>query len=567
MKTPLLFIIFNRPEQTKRVFEEIRKAKPVQLFIAADGPRYSRPEDIQKCRETRDAVSNIDWPCEVKTLFREKNLGCKMGATTAIDWFFENVEEGIILEDDCLPHPSFFTFCEVMLEHFRDDTRIAMIDGYNIAGTSDIPESYLFSRYGHLWGWASWRRVWNEYDVTMKVWESEKNRKLIKAAMNDKYQWNYRQWLYHETYMGRKDTWDYQWESYRLLHNQLSVIPKVNMIENIGFGPEATHTTQAHSYLMIEGKEMQFPLTHNTNITPDDSYDALLRPKVPARPMYIRIMKEHIKKISKKILPPVVYDLTRRVVKHRKAYTPAWHTLSYKPLNGIKLYFDSSGSFQRKMLEGSYDTYLFERLKNIDTRGKVFFDIGAHIGYHSYYFARLAGKNGKVHAFEPSKPNVDRIRMILDNNKDISPQIQVHNVAVSDAVSTETFNINNDIESGRSSGNFIESADPFWTREEYSQKGFAKTEVKTVPIDQFKKELGINDTPDIIKIDVEGAEHLVLLGAKELLTSKKPLLYIEIHSIVNMYNVVSLLHSLSYETTVLKTESNGTCFLEARPKK
>ena len=230
MKTPILFITFNRPEQTDRVFAEIRKARPEKLFIAADGPRNNRPGDIEKCAKTRKIIEKVDWPCNLKTLFQDKNLGCKIGATTAISWFFDHVEEGIILEDDCIPDQSFFPFCAEMLNHFKNEEKVVMICGYNINENSEIPYSYTFSRYGHLWGWASWRRVWKQYDVTMKVWKSKENRRKIKKAMGDRQHWNYRQWLYNETYHGRKDTWDYQWESYRLLHNQLSIIPATNMI-------------------------------------------------------------------------------------------------------------------------------------------------------------------------------------------------------------------------------------------------------------------------------------------------------------------------------------------------
>ncbi len=300
MKTPLLLIVFNRPEATKRVFEEIRKAQPEKLFISADGPRENRPDDIEKCKNVREVVSHIDWPCEVKTLFQEKNLGCKIGATTGITWFFNNVPEGIVLEDDCLPDPSFFSFCTELLERFRDNESISMISGCNENQSTDSPYSYIYSKYGHLWGWASWRRVWEQYDVTMKVWASGENRRAIKKAMNDNQMWNSRAWSYMETFNGRKDTWDFQWEAHRLLHRQYAVIPTKNMIENLGFGKDATHTTQTNSYLIMPRQQMQFPLKHNPEITPSDAYDRTLRPKVPARNLHIQFIRTHIKKILKK---------------------------------------------------------------------------------------------------------------------------------------------------------------------------------------------------------------------------------------------------------------------------
>jgi FkbM family methyltransferase len=563
MNTPLLFLIFNRPEPTRRVFEEIRKARPAKLFIAADGPRDTRPEDMDKCRLTREIVQNIDWPCEVKTLFQDKNLGCKIGATTGISWFFDQVEEGIILEDDCLPHPSFFRFCTEMLEHFRHEEKVIMIDGYNIEGTSALKASYTFSRYGHLWGWASWRRVWKQYDVTMKIWDKPENRKKIRQAMNDRYQWNYREWLYNETYLGNKDTWDYQWESYRLFHGQLSVIPAVNMIQNLGFGADATHTTQLTSHLILPAQEIPFPLVHNPNIVPDDSYDRLLRPPIPSSSMRTRKIKGWLKNAGKSLLPPLAYKGGKRLIRGRQIFRPRWNTLAYEPLKGLQVYFDPEGSWQQKMMKGTYDTFMFDRLKTLNIKGKVIYDIGAHIGFHSFYFARLVGQKGKVHTFEPHPKNTERIRMILDKNKDVSNIITVHEAAISDTYCTTEFNIHPDIEGGRSSGNFIGTADPFWSRESYKEKGFVKTQVTTVPIDQLKEKLGIKELPDIIKLDVEGAEYLALLGAKQTLLTKKPRLFIEIHSMRNMFQVTTFLSSLSYDMRIAHIEANGVCYIEA----
>lgn len=565
MKTPILLLIFNRPDQTRRVFAEIRKARPEKLFVAGDGPRAERPEDVEKCKRARDIVKEIDWKCDIKTLFQEKNLGCKFGATTGITWFFDNVEEGIILEDDCLPDQSFFPFCEQMLARYRNEEKIAMICGYNIGGSSDIKFSYTFSRYGHLWGWASWRRVWEKYDVTMKLWADKKNWKKIKYSMGDRRQWNYRQLLYNETFLGKKDTWDYQWESFRLLRKELSVIPSKNLIENLGFGADATHTTQMTSPLIISRREMDFPLIHNERIQPDDSYDIKLRPKIPARGVYARQIKDIIKKFSKNMTPPCFYEFIRRKIKTKK-FRPIWNELKYKPLNGIKLFFDPTGPWQKKMLEGSYDSFLFDRLKTMNLEGKIIFDIGAHIGYHSIYFSKLVGKNGKIFAFEPHLKNIERFKLILEKNKNGLDNISVYDFAISDKVGTEEFNLNEDIESGRSSGNFIGHADTFWNRSVYLEKGFNKISVKTYSVDSLKDNLGINILPDIIKIDVEGAEYLVLLGARQILKIKKPILFIEIHSILDMFNVASFLFSLEYNLTILRKESSGICFIEATPR-
>lgn len=168
---PILFIIFNRPETTKAVFHEIRKNQPFQLFVAADGPRREIFEDIENCRKVREIIQLIDWECNVQTLFRDENLGCKIAVSSAIDWFFSQVDEGIILEDDCLPDQSFFPFCQELLEKYRYDAKIMMIGGSNFQFNKNKFEySYYFSRYFHIWGWASWKRAWQFYDVEMKAW-------------------------------------------------------------------------------------------------------------------------------------------------------------------------------------------------------------------------------------------------------------------------------------------------------------------------------------------------------------------------------------------------------------
>jgi FkbM family methyltransferase len=220
-----------------------------------------------------------------------------------------------------------------------------------------------------------------------------------------------------------------------------------------------------------------------------------------------------------------------------------------------------------KMVDGSYDSFVFERLNKMDLRGKVVYDVGAHIGFHSLYFSRIVGKQGKVYAFEPSPKNVERFRTILDKNEGSRNIISIFTKAVSADIGVEVFNINNNIESGRSTGNFLESADTVWERGIYIQKGFTKVQVETVPIDAFKRVLSIKEDPDLIKIDVEGAEYAVLQGAKETLLRKKPVLMIEVHSIANMFSVVTFLNSISYEMELIGKVSHDVCYLEARPKK
>ncbi len=274
-----------------------------------------------------------------------------------------------------------------------------------------------------------------------------------------------------------------------------------------------------------------------------------------------------MKKFIKNATPPIVYSILKRIFIKQKIFSPKWVALTYKPLNGIQVFFDPTGPWQKAIINNTYDTFLFERLKSETLDGKIIFDIGAHIGFHSFYFARLVGPRGKVYSFEPNPENVKRLKLIRDKNSDIKNTITVFDIAVSNVLGSEEFSMSDDIESGRSSGGFIDTADTIWEKSAFKQRGFKEIKVKTVPVDMFKKELGIQELPDIIKIDVEGAESLVLNGAKNTILSKKPIILMEIHSTLNMFNVVSFFSSISYEMEVIKEEADGRCFIEARPKK
>lgn len=240
LKTAVLFLVFNRPDTTRQVFEAIRQAKPPRLYVAADGPRADKPGEGEKCEQVRRIATQVDWDCEVKTLFRDKNLGCKYAVSGAIDWFFENEEEGIILEDDCLPSQSFFWFCEELLERYREHDKIMQICGFNPLNSMDINESYFFSKYGPIWGWASWAQKWRgSYDVHMSNWPSIKKNNILNLSYIEK-QWRYE--LFDKVYMGAINTWDYQWSFAKMLHKGYSTIPKKNLVRNIGFCLDSTHT-------------------------------------------------------------------------------------------------------------------------------------------------------------------------------------------------------------------------------------------------------------------------------------------------------------------------------------
>ena len=234
-RTPVLFLIFNRPDTTKRVFKEIRRVKPTELYIAADGPREAKPDETELCNETRAIVKEIDWDCEIHTLFRDKNLGCKKAVSSAIDWFFDNVDAGIILEDDCVPDQSFFGFCQELLDHYKDDRRVMMISGTNyLYNKIEIIESYFFSRYYSIWGWATWKRAWELNDINMSFWPEYKNSRQLDIIFADENIKNFYKTIFQYGYENKVITWDYQWVFSCVSNNGLAIVPKYNLIANIG---------------------------------------------------------------------------------------------------------------------------------------------------------------------------------------------------------------------------------------------------------------------------------------------------------------------------------------------
>ncbi|MDB5266924.1 MAG: hemolytic protein HlpA-like protein [Parcubacteria group bacterium] len=276
LSTPVLLIAFNRPETTQKIFNEIRKAGPKKLFLAVDGPRSTQPGEAEKVRTVRDIEKQVDWECEVHTLFREENLGCRLGVSGAITWFFENVDEGIILEDDCLPDPTFFRYCEELLGKHRDDERIMHIGGNNFQGGSHMGASYYFSIYPHIWGWATWKRAWKHYDVRMASYPAFKESGQLEEILPNREARTYWLEIFDRYYEGRgKDTWDYQWVYAIWSHRGFSITPKENLVINIGVGRDATHTRDPDAFLSrLTLGAVPSPLVQPTTTALDEAADA-----------------------------------------------------------------------------------------------------------------------------------------------------------------------------------------------------------------------------------------------------------------------------------------------------
>lgn len=273
-KSPLLFLVFNRPDTTCEVFEKIREYKPKKLYIAADGPRDNREGEADKVVKVRKIATAVDWPCEVKTLFRDENLGCKKAVSEGISWFFEHEEQGIILEDDCLPHPDFFRFCENLLERYADDERIWVITGNNFQnGIKRGDASYYFSRFNHVWGWASWRRAWQKADMDIKFWPEWKKSSEWKTFWSDSVARKYWERIFDQMYRHEIDTWDYPWTASVWYHEGMTATPNVNLVSNIGFGEDATHTSNSNDPLSNAKTTSIGLIRHPENIHDDPIAD------------------------------------------------------------------------------------------------------------------------------------------------------------------------------------------------------------------------------------------------------------------------------------------------------
>lgn len=275
--TPIAFFIFNRPHFTQRVFESIAAVKPPKLLVIADGPRPEKTGEVGQCLAAREVIEKVDWPCEVLTEYSSDNLGCKRRLATGLDWVFSQVQEAIVLEDDTLPHPSFFPFCEKLLARFRTDERVHMIRGSNfLFDARPVPWSFYFSRFYNIWGWATWARAWEHYDVEMRVWTRLRETDWLERYLPRTEMAELVRYFFDETHAGRIDTWDYQWMLAGWLNDALAIAPATNLVRNIGFGAEATHTFEgAHRLDLMTIGPMRFPLRAPPSVQAHDRADLL----------------------------------------------------------------------------------------------------------------------------------------------------------------------------------------------------------------------------------------------------------------------------------------------------
>lgn len=270
VNAPVALIIFNRPELTAKVFESIRQAQPTTLVVIADGARANRKGEAELCAAARAITEKVDWPCRVVRHYADQNLGCRNRVSSGLDLLFAEFDRAIILEDDCIPEPSFFRFCDELLERYKDDERVMAISGDNFQfGNHQIAHSYYFSRFPHVWGWATWRRAWRHYDVTMNNWPQALEQNWLGTILPDQNAVRYWRETFQAVSDGIIDTWDHQWTYACWQQNGLTALPRTNLISNIGFGTEATHTKRHSKFSKMAVEPLTFPLQHPPTVERD----------------------------------------------------------------------------------------------------------------------------------------------------------------------------------------------------------------------------------------------------------------------------------------------------------
>ncbi|RCR67625.1 hypothetical protein [Larkinella punicea] len=306
LDTPILLIIFNKPVKTQIVFDQIKLIKPKKLFVAADGYKNFEINHVNLVDRTRAIVHQVDWECELKLNFRKENLGCGLGPSNAITWFFSQVEEGIILEDDCLPHKDFFWYCQELLQYYRNDIKIMSVGGVNFQnGKVRGKGSYYYSLHNAIWGWATWKRVWNNYDYTISYIEKEQMRKILQKKFLTKSEENYWMGIFDIVKKNRMNDscWDYQFMFMIWMNNGLAILPNVNLVTNIGFDQDATHTFDSQNPCANIPTRSILPIKHPALMIHDRIADlyyhkTCLQPNKYGYSYFYTKLKKIFKKIS-----------------------------------------------------------------------------------------------------------------------------------------------------------------------------------------------------------------------------------------------------------------------------
>ena len=530
LNTPILFLVFNRPNETKQVFETIRKAKPKQLFIAADGPRTDRADENEICKNVRGIATNIDWDCEVKTLFRDENLGCGKAVSLAITWFFKHVEEGIILEDDCLPNESFYNFCSTLLEKYRNNQQIMHISGNNFQnGIWRGEGSYYFSQFPHIWGWATWKRAWRPYDLELKNFPAFIKNQRISQIVEDKNQAKFWENSFQLAFNKSIDTWDFAWFFTFFSNNGYAILPNQNLVSNIGFGIDATHTIHQNDKLenlpVFKLKNLIHPSAitlnkkadkHTFNSlfnTCDSTSDKLNRKmKFLIKNIFSGINMIKIKNILKKIISVTGYSVHIKMLKLQKSqilthrigryifHYPSNHQL----INILATYPDYSQNIARlsKIVKDKYtDLYVV--------------DVGANIGDTVIFIRNEI--NCAVLAIEGDTEFYNFLKLNTEN---------IDDVFLSKAFLDE-FDHNAFVDINKANGTLS-----------LSPRGSDEI-TEFIKLDTLLQKFPSFNNAKILKVDTDGYDIKILKGAANFIAKTKPVIFFEYD--VNFYATPKIL--------------------------
>jgi hypothetical protein len=279
LRAPVAMAVFARPDLTARVLDAVRAARPSRLLVFANAPRPEVPGEAELCAATRALFDRVDWPCELETRFADFHMDLRESVGSGIGWVFERAEEAIILEDDCLPEPSFFPFCDELLERYRDDERVWAISGDDFRfREAPAAESYVFSRYPLIWGWATWRRAWRNFDDEVRAWPELRDSGWLDELLGDRYSAQY--WTHQfESLRQGLDAWDYAWVLACWIGGGLTALPTRNLVSNLGFRADATHTREAAGpspFAALPTEPLDFPLVHPPAVARDEATDAFI---------------------------------------------------------------------------------------------------------------------------------------------------------------------------------------------------------------------------------------------------------------------------------------------------
>lgn len=503
LETPVALIIFNRPDLTEIVFQKIAAVRPKKLLVVADGPRTE--EEALLCAKVRAVIEQVNWPCEVLTNFSKTNLGCRKRVSSGLDWVFSQVEEAIILEDDCLPDLSFFSFCQQMLERYREDLRVSTICGVNYLPPELRGEnSYYFSKYCHIWGWASWRRTWHHYDVTLAHWPKVRDSGILDRILDYSAEKDY--WIYHfnESYEGRIDSWDYQFQFACWLAGGLAILPNRNLISNIGFRADATHTqeTDRRANLPLEAL---CKLQHPDYVLPDCR--------------------------AERYTFDVVYG-GAEILKRRQAQSRLRLELGSRVLVAARyglMLCNRNDIFIGRSVEvyGEWAEGELALLQSLLRPGDVVVEVGANIGTHTLGFANMVGSQGRVIAFEPQS---------------VLFQTLCANVALNGLTQIDC----RQLAAGSESGQLIAPSINYSCLGNQGGVGLELTgDGEVVEVVTLDNSLQVPHLR-LIKIDVEGMEKAVIEGAISTIQKHRPFLYVENDRIEHSEPLIQIIISQGY---------------------